>query len=168
VELFGSRTRPAFDELGAARTLSQMVVDAILQRERAARVVQFATRGAGPHLTLSDVIDQVVAATWGDGPSARPAATPKLAALRRVTQRAVADRLMQLAADEQASPEVRAMADLKISELRPTAAGRARLMGNDDERAHWLAIANDLAFWMEKRELPKTTQALAAPPGDPF
>src|SRR5688572_26376127 len=36
VELFGARTRPAFDELGAARTLAQMVVDAVLQRERAA------------------------------------------------------------------------------------------------------------------------------------
>jgi hypothetical protein len=35
VELFGSQTRPAFDELGAARTLAQMIVDAILQRDRA-------------------------------------------------------------------------------------------------------------------------------------
>ena len=42
VELFGSRTRPAFDELGAARTLAQMIVDGMLQRERAARLVQFA------------------------------------------------------------------------------------------------------------------------------
>ncbi|HVT39170.1 MAG TPA: zinc-dependent metalloprotease, partial [Gemmatimonadaceae bacterium] len=35
VELLGARTQPAFDELGAARTLSQMIVDGILQRERA-------------------------------------------------------------------------------------------------------------------------------------
>ena len=38
-ELFRGRTDPAFDELSAARTLSQMIVDGILQRERAARLV---------------------------------------------------------------------------------------------------------------------------------
>src|SRR4051812_41718401 len=40
VELFSSRTRPTFDELGAARTLAQMLVDLVLQRDRAARLVQ--------------------------------------------------------------------------------------------------------------------------------
>ena len=45
VELFGSRTRPTFDELGAARTLAQMIADAVLQRERAARLVQFCDAG---------------------------------------------------------------------------------------------------------------------------
>ncbi|MGH7718145.1 MAG: zinc-dependent metalloprotease, partial [Gemmatimonadaceae bacterium] len=63
VELFGSRTRPAFDELGAARTVAQMVVDAMLQRERAARLVQFAT-SSGDALTLSETIDSLVAGTW--------------------------------------------------------------------------------------------------------
>ena len=58
VELFGSQTRPAFDELGAARTLAQMIVDAVLQRERAARLVQFAIRGARP-LTLEETIDSL-------------------------------------------------------------------------------------------------------------
>ncbi|HVZ77373.1 MAG TPA: zinc-dependent metalloprotease, partial [Gemmatimonadaceae bacterium] len=53
VELFGSRTEPAFDELSAARTLSQMIVDLVLQRERAARLVTFATRGANM-LTLGE------------------------------------------------------------------------------------------------------------------
>src|SRR4029079_19333149 len=50
VELFASRTRPAFDELGAAQALSQMIVDMILQRDRAARLVELATRGDGSHL----------------------------------------------------------------------------------------------------------------------
>src|SRR5204862_3461419 len=94
VELFGTRTRPSFDELGAARTLSQMIVDMVLQRERAARLVQFALR-PGAALALGDVIDALVASTW----KAPAPATAKLAALQRVTQRAVTDRLLQLAAD---------------------------------------------------------------------
>jgi hypothetical protein len=163
VELFGSRTRPAFDELGAARTLAQMIVDGILQRDRAARLVEFASRGKT--LTLGNVIDALVSSTW------RAPAQPnaKYAALERVAQRAVADRLLLLAADSEAAPEVRAMAELKINELRPVALSWSKQSTrSEDERAHWLAITTDFGQWIEKRELPALTKALVAPPGDPF
>ena len=166
VELFGSRTRPAFDELGAARTLAQMIVDGVLQRDRAARLVELASRGTdAQRLTLGTVIDALVGATW----RAPAAPSARLAALQRVTQRAVADRLLLLAADTAASPEVRAMAELKITELRPSAATWAKsATRTEEDRAHWLSIANDLGFWLEKHELPPLTAALQAPPGDPF
>jgi hypothetical protein len=35
-------------------------------------------------------------------------------------------------------------------------------------RAHWLSIASDFTRWLDRRELPKPTPALQAPPGDPF
>ncbi|HEX4469346.1 MAG TPA: zinc-dependent metalloprotease, partial [Gemmatimonadaceae bacterium] len=163
VELFGSRTRPAFDELGAARTLAQMVVDGILQRDRAARLAQFTAHGSA--FTLGTVIDGLVNATC----RAPAPASPKLAALQRVTQRAVVDRLLLLAADSEAAPEVRAMADLKLAELRPSAAVWSKTAGRSEEdRAHWLAIATDVGQWIEKRQLPSLTRALVAPPGDPF
>jgi hypothetical protein len=172
VELFGSRTRPAFDELGAARTLAQMIVDALLQRDRAARLVQFATRGTGANarpITLGGVIDELVRSTWREPvPIVTGAADAKLAALQRVAQRAVADRLLGLAADSDAAPEVRAMAELKITELRPVAAAQSRAGRGDAERAHWLAIATDFGRWLEHRELPKLSPPLVAPPGDPF
>jgi len=162
VELFGSRTRPAFDELGAARTLAQMIADAILQRERAARLVQFANRGESP-LTLSETIERLTA-TWSSPPSSD---SRKTASLRRVAQRAVADRLLLLAADKEAAPEVRALVELKMDALRK----RARALssnGPDMERAHWAAIAGDFSRWLERQELPAPTPALRAPPGDPF
>jgi len=162
VELLGTRTRPAFDELGAARTLAQMVVDLVLQRERAARLVQFATR-AGPQLTLAALIDTVVRATWR-GPGQTNA---KLAAVQRVAQRSVADRLILLAADSVAAPEVRGIVELKLAELRTLARGRSA-DGTVDDRAHWTAIARDIDRWIEHREVPKLTPALIAPPGDPF
>ena len=162
VELFGARTQPAFDELGAARTLAQMVVDLVLQRERAARLVQFATRG-GAQLTLAATIDSVVAATWR-----RPVPeSAKLAAVQRVTQRAVTDRLIVLAADSAAAPEVRAMAELKLGELRALASVRST-SGASEVRAHYAAIQRDITGWLERREVPPVTPALVAPPGDPF
>jgi hypothetical protein len=162
-ELFRGRTDPAFDELAAARTLSQMIVDGILQRERAARLVAFASRGPNM-LTLGETIDALVARTW-DGRDA--GASPKLVALRRVTQRAVADRLLALAADADAAPEVRAVAEYEIMRLRPVAARQAST-GDTMRRAHWSSIAGDFARWLDRRELPKPSPALAPPPGDPF
>jgi hypothetical protein len=162
-ELFGSRTRPAFDELGAARTLAQMIVDGILQRDRAARLVEFGTRGSS--FTLGLVIDALVGATW----RAPSPSSAKLAALQRVTERAVADRLLLLAADSEAAPEVRAMAELKISELRPVATNWSKQATRaEEDRAHWLSIASDFGQWIDKRQLPSLTRALVAPPGDPF
>jgi hypothetical protein len=163
VELFGSRTRPAFDELGAGQTLAQMIVDMILQRDRAARLVEFATRGTGQHLTLGATIDALVSATWNAN-----APAPKLAALQRVTQRVVTEKLLYLAADSDAAPEVRAMAAFKVGDLRNRARGKLAAAKDDDERAHWLSVVNDCTRWIDKGELPKLTRSLVAPPGDPF
>jgi hypothetical protein len=164
VELFASRTRPAFDELAAAQALSEMIVDMVLQRDRAARLVEFASRGNGPHLTLAGTIDALIHATW-DAPTPSSA---KLVALQRVTQRAFSDKLLLMAADTASSPEVRAMAELKLGDLRIRARTKLAAAKTDEERAHWMSIANDFTRWIEKRELPKFTPSPVAPPGDPF
>jgi len=162
VELFSSRTRPAFDELGAARTLAQMIVDGVLQRERAARLVQFANRGESP-LTLSETIDDLTASwTSASGNESR-----KTASLRRVAQRSVADRLLLLASDKEAAPEVRGLVELKMDALRKRAKNLSA-SGAEMERAHWAAISADFTRWLERQELPSPTPALRAPPGDPF
>jgi hypothetical protein len=161
VELFGSRTRPAFDELGAARTLASMIVDLILQRDRAARLAQFAARDPRA-LSLAETIDALVTRTWQQG-----AGGEHRAALRRVAARAVADKLLDLAQDKDAAPEVRAMAEYKMTALVP----RARLLaraGSDAARAQWQQVAGDFTRWLERRELPQPSRALVAPPGDPF
>jgi hypothetical protein len=129
VELFRSQTRPVFDALGAARTLAGMVADAALQRDRAARLVQQSAFDAG-QLSLAEAVDALLDATR----PAAPAGGEREAALRRVAHRAVLDRLLALAADSAASPEVRAMAELKLGRGRrgapapaPRDARRARV-----------------------------------------
>ena len=163
VELVGTRTRPAFDELSAARSLAQMIVDGLLQRERTARLVAFAPRS--PNLpTLSEVIDALVASTWK-----RPVdASAKFAALQRVAQRAVADGLMALAADKNAAPEVRGIVDLKLAALQAFAQRTATLSQSVDTKAHTLAVAADIKRWLERGELPSPSPALRTTPGDPF
>jgi len=160
IELFPSRTRPAFDELGAARSLAQLIVDALLMRWRSARLIHFACQGPRK-ITLGEVSDSHTA----DGKQGATGEL-KLDAMRRVKQRAVADRLIALAADKDAAPEVRAIVELKMVTLR----ARARQLsaaGTEDNRAQWLAIANDFTRWLERRELPTPSPALRPPPGDP-
>jgi hypothetical protein len=84
-----------------------------------------------------------------------------------VAQRAVADRLLLLAADKDADPEVRAIAELKLSSLRDRAKAMAAA-GTLESRAHWTSIAGDFTRWLERRELPTPSPALRPPPGDPF
>ena len=86
-----------------------------------------------------------------------------------MTHRAVIDRLIPLAADSVAAPEVRGIVEVKLGELRTLARGRGAATGATiDDRAHWAAIARDIDRWVEHREVPKLTPALVAPPGDPF
>lgn len=163
VELFGSNTTPVFDELGAARTLAQMIVDAILVPERAARLVQLAARDANA-LSLGETVDSLVAATWR---RAIPG-NVRMAALQRVTQRAVTDALLDLAANKNAAPEVRAIVTLKLTELRADAGRRAGSATGDAARAHWRQVERDIGGWLDDGRLPERQVALPAPPGDPF
>ncbi len=162
VELLGERTEPAFDELGAARTLAQMIVDGVLQRERAARMVQYAARTPNG-FSLQDAIHALVEGTI----MAPIPASGKLAAIQRVTQRAVVDRLILLAADKEASPEVRAIAEYELGNIS-RGIGLGLTTGAWDARAHWLAVSTAIKRYQEKGEVPVLTPALKPPPGDPF
>ena len=59
------------------------------------------------------------------------------------------------------------MVELKLAELAALARPRGA-SGTVEERAHWQAIARDIARWTENREVPRLTPFLTAPPGDPF
>lgn len=83
-----------------------------------------------------------------DAPAER---SPRNAALRRAVPRVYADRLLALAADTAAAPDVRGVA-----------AGASL-----EARAHWQALAGDIAAWERDRRLP-SAQPLPPPPGDPF
>jgi hypothetical protein len=162
VEIFSSRTRPTFDELGAVRTLAQFVVDAILQRDRAARLVQLARYQPNP-LTFNEVLDRLAAVTV-----LKPEpANAKEAGILRAAQRSVVDRMLLLAADKEADPDVRAIAEYKVRSWLAMAKQRAAT-GSIEHRAHWTAVHADFTRWLEKGELPAATLALRAPPGDPF
>ncbi|HYH45180.1 MAG TPA: zinc-dependent metalloprotease, partial [Thermoanaerobaculia bacterium] len=77
IEVFGSRTAPAFDALGAAATAADQVVAGLLQPARAARLVDFHRRD--PRLPgLEEVLDGLVDRAFGGART-----EPRQAELRR-------------------------------------------------------------------------------------
>jgi hypothetical protein len=161
-EQFQSRTGGVFDELGAAATLARLVLDPLLQRDRLARMVQQSARDPAA-LGLGELFAMVERSVW-DAPADR---TERDAALRRAVQRTFAGGLIRLAADTMAAPDVRAMADLTLDRLAAEARARGTAERTAAEpRAHWQALARQIARWKDEREIPPGP--LPPPPGDPF
>jgi hypothetical protein len=134
----------------------------LLQRERAARVVAFHARNAA-NPSLDEVMTRLVAGTWG---TKAPAASGA-AALRRVAQRAVLDRLIALAADPRATAEVRAAAEWQLREIASRLLGKSN--GDTAEEAHRALAAGDIQRFLERRDAPTTPPpAPATPPGTPI
>ena len=159
---FASPAGGAFDPLTAARSLSSSVVDGVLHRERAARLVSFHARNpAAP--SLDEVITRLVDGTWG----APTPANARDAELRRVAQRAVVDRLVALAADRQAIPQARASAELHLARLADRL--RARRTGDVAQRAHEELAARDVRRFLDRPAAPtEPTPPLPLPPGTPI
>jgi hypothetical protein len=111
-EHFKIYTSPAFDALAPAEAAAQHTLQFLFNPERAARLVEFHARDAA-NPALEEVIDAVLDATWktphGNGYPAEIA--------RAVSDVALYD-LAALAANEHAQTAARAMASLKLDELR--------------------------------------------------
>lgn len=158
---FRSRGAPAFNQLGAARTLATQVVRGVLSPNRTARLVAFADRD--PSLpTLSNVIDRMIARTWG-------APTPAgHAALQRVSQRVVMEGLLALAGDADAVVQARADAEAGLRRIARLAAAPA-LTRDAEARAHRALVAADIERFLSRRDAASPrTPPTPPPPGTPI
>jgi hypothetical protein len=143
----------AFDPLAVAHSFSQEVVDALLHPQRAARLVSFAARNPA-NLSLDQVITALTDATWGAGAGARPAAGRQAdamnLALRRVTERAVLDGLLDLAGAPGATTTVRATAAQHLDRLRRSVVATPGVSAA--ERAHRAAARRDIDRYFDGRD----------------
>jgi hypothetical protein len=154
---FETAAGPAFDQIGIARTLAELVLEGILHPQRMARVVAFSARDASLP-SAEEVVSRLVEGTWdqaGDEP------------LRRVAQRALVDALIALAADDDATVEARAAAEWGLSQVGNRLSGRA--FRSTAGAAHGQLVAADIERFLERRyEGGQRSEALPAPPGTPI
>ena len=111
-EMFQGQTAPVFDPLGAAATSADATVRGLVQRERAARMVDFHRRDPGqPDFT--EVLQALQEAGFSNEDL-----DPRREAIRTRVQSVIVVALLDLAVDPQATPEVRALAETALEEIR--------------------------------------------------
>jgi hypothetical protein len=162
----------AFDHLKAARILSALVLEPLLEADRAARLVMFADRQTAA-LTLPELVQAMLAATW----KAPRDSDARHRSLRRVTQRVALDAMMILGGSDDASPESRAYILDQLTFLG------ADLAKRDDQdpvtAAHYRQSARDITRYLEnpKANAPRSASAawggrprsrFPLPPGPPL
>lgn len=162
-ELFGGSTAPAFDPLAAAATAADLVLRALLQPERAARIVdQHRRNAAAPD--FDEVLETVATALFAD----TALIEPRLAELARVTQRVFVDRLLELSASSHAAPWVRSRADVALADLLQRLEKAVPIDGA--ERAHLSAISAEVGRYLARPfgAPPAARVAPPEPPGEPI
>jgi hypothetical protein len=151
------------DPLGAAATAADMVVQSLLQPERAARLVDFHRRDAaqpGLEVVLEALIDRVF--------DASASISRRHEELRRVVQTVTVDGLIELSSNPAASPGVRARVDAALESLGRLLGSPAE-MGPEDA-AHRAALAALIARYQGRALMPEplAIDAPTPPPGDPI
>lgn len=111
-EDFKIRTSPAFDALSPAETLSQQTLQFLFNPQRAARLVEFHSRSA-QNPGFAEVLDAVISASFKSAHG-----TGYTEEIANVLDNVVLYDLMVLSANEHASDQVRAIASLKLHELK--------------------------------------------------
>jgi Met-zincin/Domain of unknown function (DUF5117) len=157
-EYFSRRTDPSFDPLGAATIAADLVLGVLLDPNRAARMIDFhAQNAANPDFKES--LDAIIAAIW-KSPAPQNAYHR---AIQRSVQSLTAQRLMDLASNENVSPLVRAEATAALRSLNATLKATAR---SDAQRS---ATQEEIERFLNRPDVTRrATPPLLTPPGEPI
>ena len=160
-ELFSKRTSPVFDPVAVATIAADLAITGLLEPSRAARLIEFHSRNQS-NPDFKEAVDALISRTWK---MAAPASAHH-AAIQRAVQSLTVTRLMDLAANADAAPQVRAVATEALRELEamlklPAPAGTAA--------ASRRATRDDIERFLARPDQPrKQTTPLPTPQGDPI
>jgi acetamidase/formamidase len=160
-ELFSNRTGRTFDPIAAATIAADLAISALLQPQRAQRLVEFEARNRS-NPGFDEVLKALKDRAWADRP-----ADPRLAAIQDAVKHVYVGRLMELAGSEAASPQVRSIAGAGLTSIRTMtdlAQARNQPMSADDSAIRTQIIR----FFNRPDPTYRPTEPLPAPPGDPI
>jgi len=162
-ELFNSHTDPTFDPIGAAETAAAMSAKLLFNTERAARLVS-AEAHDSTNLGLGDLLDSIINHTWK-----QPIENGYEGAVQNTINHVVLYQVMNLAADENASSQVRAVTNFKLEALREWMRNEAESRAEKEQRiASLLYGYRTLQQFKDKGEMFMPTKPLSPPPGSPI
>ncbi|HEX4118605.1 MAG TPA: zinc-dependent metalloprotease [Rhizomicrobium sp.] len=163
---------PVFDQLRAARILSAMVIQPLFDPERAARMVALAARKPDT-LTFPEMVDTIMAHSWG----ATPSGNSEEKALLRVVQSVTMESMMALGGAKDTAPEAK---DYVLDQLASLADDlKTRKDGDPLTDAFYRESARQITHYLANPEanVPKEIEPLwgkgprsrfPLPPGPPL
>lgn len=162
-EHFRIRTSPAFDALAPAEAYANHVTEFLFNSERAARIVEFHARNGVEYPTLGNVFDKILDETFRATVSSGYEGE-----IQRTVNAVVLNKLMTLAANERASNQVRAIAELQLEGLRDWAATHANQTRDQNQRAFLLYTANQIKRFQDDPKKVNLTRPSDPPDGQPI
>jgi len=179
-EDFRIRTYPNFDALAPAEAFTNHVSDFLLNQERAARLVEFHARDPR-YPGLVEVIDKIIDSTWKApmGLAKRPQLSPRVAErfpftidyeveVQRTVDMVILYDLMSLASGERASNQVRAIAELKLEELKNWLLGQRGTPADEGQKAFLFYAAAQIRRFQDDPKKMNLTRANDPPDGQPI
>jgi hypothetical protein len=163
IELFAKRTDPAFDPVNVATIAADLAVSALVEPHRAARLIDYHSRNSA-NPDFKEVLDALMRRTWYE-PAPRDV---HQATIARAVQSLVVTRIMDTAANDAASPLVRADATQALRELQDRLKMPPGVI-SAAELAHRRAVLDDIERFLTRPDAPrKRTAPPSTPPGDPI
>lgn len=159
-DLFQGYTGGLFDPLAAAENIADMTISRILNPARAARLVQFNARDE-KFPGLSEVIDKLIASTFKSNVN-----SSYKSEIQRVVNTVVLDHLFVLVASEKSAPQVKAIALLKLTELKSFLANSRTT--DEKQKAHYLYCNNKIEHFFNDPMSIKESKEVKIPNGAPI
>jgi len=162
-ELFDGYTGIVFDPLAAAENITELTVGSILDPSRLARlIVNKARNSSQPEATV--LIDKLLEQTWYKNNTDN-----MYGELQRSVNYIVLEKLIQLAANTNNAPQVRAIADLKLWELKEWISESIDKGGiTDNSMAMYYYGLKQIDFYIEYPEKIVIRKSLVIPQGAPI
>jgi hypothetical protein len=161
-EDFRIRTSPAFDALAPAEAYANHVCDFLFNPERAARLVEFNSRNM-LNPGWREVLDKILQETLN-----APPRNGYEGEIQRTVNAVVLNELMALAANERASNQVRAIAELKLGELAHSLTEQSTMTRDQSRKAFLLYAANQIKRFQEDPKKMNLTKPNEPPDGQPI
>jgi hypothetical protein len=157
-KVFQRRTGYTFDPLSAAEAAAYITVWEMLHPTRAARLVEYhALDNSYPG--LAEVLDKLIQSTWKSQPG-----SGYHAEIQRVVDNVVVYNMMSLGANENAATQVRAIALLKLEELKNWLKKKVSITKDESQRAHFAFAILQVERFLENPTKVEYMKPIDIPP----
>ncbi len=161
-ELISGKTDLTFDPLAAAESAGDIVFPLLFNPARAGRLVEHHARNA-KQPSLEDVLDKIFSATIKASPQRGYAG-----AVQITVNNVMVASLLALMADEGASHQVKAIANLKAIQLQKWLVSKANATTDEFWKAHYSYVNDMIENYKKDPSDFKRLKLVEAPPGAPI